>query len=268
MTELSDLEKRSIDLDKRVNPILARNRRLEHITYVFFVGTVIAGVILLLMVIDSNRHASHRDEAIDQLVLDVSKLRDQVINLGKQPIVPPPDPEALAKAANNKGPQGDTGPQGVQGPQGVKGEQGNQGVTGPQGQQGPQGVQGPQGPQGITGEKGDIGQQGPPGPAGIQGLTGKTGETGPQGVIGPEGPQGIPGDTGPIGPEGPQGVIGPKGEIGPTGPEGPQGVIGPQGPQGPQGNPGIVSSFTFTFANKTWICTPTSNPTVLSCISQ
>lgn len=110
---------------------------------------------------------------------DVTTLRKQVQNLGKQPAIPPP-PAAVVIA-------GEAGPRGVQG------------VPGEVGPRGPAGVRGPAGAPGAKGAKGDPGAAGPAGPAGADGQPGPAGPEGAQGAPGAPGPAGAKGEPGPAG---------------------------------------------------------------------
>lgn len=87
---------------------------------------------------------------------------------------------------------------------------------------------------------GEQGIPGPVGPAGRDGLDGQDGEDGRDGRDGQDGVDGVDGTPGPPGPPGPQGE---QGESGPPGVDGSDGA---------DGEP--PSSFTFTFANKTFVC--------------
>lgn len=148
------------------------------------------------------------------------------------------------------------------------------------------------GPRGEQGQRGDEGQRGP-GPTDAQVALGvanwfdshpdalpEDGRPGRDGVDGAEGRPGAPGRdapaptdeqvaaavlvvltgnpallppgaVGPVGPQGPTGesIVGPAGPAGPAGEKGDQGDVGPAGPAGPP-----PPSFTFTWANRTWLC--------------
>lgn len=72
--------------------------------------------------------------------------------------------------------------------------------------QGPRGFPGPQGPRGPKGDRGNAGADGNAGSAGATGQAGSNGEAGAKGDQGPAGPQGDRGPEGPAGPQGPPGT--------------------------------------------------------------
>lgn len=264
VADSEDLLSKSNGWDNEILHMDKVNRRSERLVYLLILLTILGGLITLYFVIRINTKANDRAEQIDILAGDVQTLKDQLIEHGQVPDISPEGQQVIAERGE-KGETGDQGPQGVAGPQGPQGVQGPQGATGEKGDtgaRGPQGETGEKGETGLTGPEGDPGPTGPPGPIGPRGATGEPGPQGPPGIDGSEGPKG---DTGDIGPAGPQG---PPGADGATGPQGPAGPQGPQGPPGPQGDPGIVSSFTFSINNRTFICTPTATPNILECVQQ
>lgn len=258
MANSENLIERSEEIDQGKDHLLVTNRRSEFIVYVLIILTVLGGLVTLYFIIKINDKANERADEVEVLVNDVATLRDQVRSLGETPDISTEGQEVIA-ARGEQGPPGETGATGPRGPQGPEGVQGPQG---PQGATGERGATGPEGPQGATGETGATGIVGPPGPQGPVGPRGATGATGEPGPTGATGATGETGETGAIGPPGPPGATGATGQPGPIGPP------GPQGPEGPQGDPGIVSSFSFTINNRTFICTPTATPSVLECVQQ
>lgn len=119
------------------------------------------------------------------------------------------------------------------------------------------------------------------GAPGLQGERGERGEAGRDGEDGEDGRDGVTppclllptrcvGETGPMGPAGRDGVDGtPGGPPGPPGPAGADGadstVPGPAGPAGPQGP--AVQSFSFEWANRTYVCSDADSDGGYSCVA-
>jgi hypothetical protein len=187
---------------------------------------------------------TEQQDIIEILVADGQATREQLENLGEEPVAPPPQERVDDFPDNSSGIRGETGPQGPRGFPGL------QGLQGPEGPPGPVGDPGPAGPQGPAGEDGTDGA----------GTPGEPGETGPQG------PAGEPGPAGPTGAPGPAGEQGPPG---PTGPPGEDGADGNDGADGADGEPPMSWSFTymaieymcvrgepFDPASPTYVCEP------------
>lgn len=100
----------------------------------------------------------------------ISKLRDQIYDLGKTPVASAPSKDDLEQAL-----QGPSGPQGEPGDTGRTGDAGPKGDPGTPGQPGPTGAPGPAGSPGADGADGATGPAGPAGPQGVAGPTGATG---------------------------------------------------------------------------------------------
>lgn len=116
------------------------------------------------------------------------------------------------------------------------------------------------------GERGDQGDRG---------LAGRDGRNGRDGIDGAPGRDGINGLTppcyfapsqcvGPPGPAGRDGIDGQDGERGEVGPAGPQGEPGPPGPAGADGQP--PQSFSFEWANRTYICSDADGNGAYECV--
>lgn len=190
-----------------------------------------------------------QDKIITALSDNVNGLRAQLEALGQTPVAPPAS--TTVATPPERGPQGDPGPVGPQGPAptgvqiltavAVFCHTADSPCTGPTGAPGVS----VQGDPGATGPIGGPGPQGPAGPAGVDGAS----------VQGPPGPAGVDGAAGPAGPQGDPGT---------AGPQGPPGADGPPGPQGPAGPP--PSSFMFTLAGVTFVCTPAADdPSAFDC---
>ncbi|MGH2690382.1 MAG: hypothetical protein ACRDKW_16475 [Actinomycetota bacterium] len=117
---------------------------------------------------DAQAASRERQEIVDTLVRDVEALRQQVLEAGEVPVVPPPE-DRIEDLPELVGPIGPRGFPGLPGPPGLPGEVGpagaNSTVPGPQGPAGADStVSGPQGPAGA-----DSTIPGPAGPAGAAG---------------------------------------------------------------------------------------------------
>ena len=110
------------------------------------------------------------------------------------------------------------------------------------------------GERGETGDRGSSGRDGRDGRNGIDGMTPPC-YFAPTQCIGPPGPAGRDGIDGQDGAPGVQGAAGPAG---------PRGDPGPPGPAGANGQP--PQSFTFTWANRTYICTDADGNGAYECV--
>lgn len=148
-------------------------RRLGYALVVLAVG-VLLGLVVGEVVAQGNRldrtrsELAHAEADRQALAADQEALRDQLIDLGEEPVV---GPAGVPGEPGERGPMGPPGrdgrdgQDGAPGPAGPQGEQGPAGVDGVDGAQGPQGEPGPTGPEGLPGEPGPQGPQGEPGPA-------------------------------------------------------------------------------------------------------
>lgn len=120
----------------------------------------VVGVTALYTLILTNQGQA---DLITTLSADNQALREQVFELGEQPVAPPPDER---EDEVTQGATGATGPAGPQGPKGEQGEPGKDGVDGVDGQDGAPGAPGQNGSNGADGATGPMGPAGPQGPAG------------------------------------------------------------------------------------------------------
>ncbi|HEU4544074.1 MAG TPA: hypothetical protein VFR23_23290 [Jiangellaceae bacterium] len=147
-----------------------------------WVGPILVAVLVaaagwwtLTAVADLQDSATEGTIARELLAQDVNALRDQVLELGEEPVAPPAD-DTVERVQGERGEQGIPGPPGPVGPPGPRGERG------PQGEMGLRGIEGPPG-------ESIVGPQGEPGEPGSDGVDGES-------IVGPEGPQGPAGEPG------------------------------------------------------------------------
>ena len=116
------------------------------------------------------------------------------------------------------------------------------------------------------------GERGDQGASGDRGTTGRDGRDGRDGLTPPcyFAPSQCVGEPGPSGPPGAQGLAGERGPQGEPGPAGPQGEPGPAGAQGEPGPPGAdgeqPQAFSFTWANRTYLCADSDGNGAYECV--
>jgi hypothetical protein len=165
-------------------------RSMHRLLWVF-VGLLVLGVAMvsvsfLVYRADARERDAAQDRALVAVAGDARQLYEQVEDLGGDPVVDAPPPDAVVGATGAAGQDGRPGRDGRDGAPGAPGEPGSDGEPG---------TDGVNGEPGTDGEPGSDGQDGVTPPC----LAEETQCRGPAGPAGERGAQGEPGPTCPAG---------------------------------------------------------------------